>query len=54
MKAKLHELMGLIGIAGLAYGLWQIYRPLMFLFVGAVLVVSAIAIHRQNQRGVSS
>ena len=54
MKAKLHELMGMVGIAGFAYGLWQIYRPLAWLFVGVVLVVSAIAVHRQNQRGVTS
>lgn len=46
--------MSLVGIACAAFGLWQIYRPLMWLFVGVVLVVLAIAVHRQNQRGVSS
>lgn len=54
MKAKLNELMGLVGFAGLACGLWQIYRPLTWLFVGVVLVVSAFAVHRQKQRGASS
>ena len=54
MKTKVIECMGLVGIVCAAFGLWQIYRPLMWLFVGAVFVVSAIAVHRQNQRGVSS
>lgn len=54
MKTKMPEYMGLVGIVCAAIGLWQIYRPLMWLFVGATLVVSAIAIHRQNQRGVTS
>ena len=54
MKTKTLECMGLVGIVCAAIGLWQIYRPLMWLFVGVVLVVSAIAVQRQNQRGVTS
>ena len=52
MNTKMLGYLSLVGIASVAFGLWQIYQPLMWLFVGVVLVVLAIAIHRQNQKGV--
>jgi hypothetical protein len=32
------ELVGLLGFASIGTGLWFIYRPLTFLFIGAILL----------------
>ena len=42
------------GNAVFAYGLWSIYEPLAWLFVGAELVLFGVGIVRQDQNKVTS
>ena len=42
------DVVGVIGLALLSYGTWQIYQPAAFIVAGVVLIAAAIALARVN------
>jgi hypothetical protein len=40
------DVVGIVGLALLSYGVWQIYPPAAFIAAGAILIAAAVALAR--------
>jgi len=38
LKAIITDLLFMVGLSGIAYGIWQIYSPLAFIFLGSFII----------------
>jgi len=41
-KAILTDVVFLVGLSGVAYGLWQIYSPLSYIFLGFFIIYAVL------------